>query len=238
MTKKIKFIGKCLLVEEEGKKILVIGDLHVGYEEAMNNTGVFVSRKMYEEMIEELKRVFENAGKVDKIVLLGDVKHGFARGSSQEWDELIKLFKFLKSVCSDIVILQGNHDNYLMNIANRVSVDVKDYLIIGETAFVHGDSDKVEIYGTSVKRWVMGHGHPAVRLNDGIKSESYKCFLVGKYKGKEVIIVPSFFDLQTGTDAREFDLGMAWPFDLLKFEVYVVSEDLNVLEFGKLGKLK
>ncbi|MEI6731728.1 MAG: metallophosphoesterase [archaeon] len=236
--KDLRFIGKCLLVVEEGKKILVIGDLHVGYEEAMNNTGVFVSRKMYEEMIEELERVFDSAGKVDRIVLLGDVKHGFARGTSQEWDELIKLFKFLKEECNDIVILQGNHDNYLMNIANRVSVGVKDYLIVGETALIHGDSDKVEIYDTRVKRWIMGHGHPAVRLNDGIKSESYKCFLVGKFKGKEVVIVPSFFDLQTGTDPREFELGMAWPFDLNKFEVYVVSEDLKVLEFGKLEKIK
>ena len=57
-------------------------------------------------------------------------------------------------------------------------------------------------------------------------------------KKKEVIIVPSFFPLIEGTDAREFDLRFAWEFDLMNFEVKVVSSNLKVLDFGKLRKIK
>ena len=31
----IKYIGKCLLVVENSEKILVIGDLHLGFEEVL-----------------------------------------------------------------------------------------------------------------------------------------------------------------------------------------------------------
>ena len=48
----IKYIGKTLLIENGGRKILVIGDLHIGFEEALNKTGVLISRKMFNEIIE------------------------------------------------------------------------------------------------------------------------------------------------------------------------------------------
>ena len=46
----ISYVGKGLLIEE-GEKILVIGDLHLGYEEMPNKSGVFVTRQMFEDMI-------------------------------------------------------------------------------------------------------------------------------------------------------------------------------------------
>ena len=37
---KIEYVGKCLLVTIMGKRILVVGDLHLGYEEALQRAGV------------------------------------------------------------------------------------------------------------------------------------------------------------------------------------------------------
>ena len=53
----ISYIGKCLLISEKGKKILIIGDLHLGYEEVLNQGGVFVTRKMFDEMIDYFSRL-------------------------------------------------------------------------------------------------------------------------------------------------------------------------------------
>ena len=45
---------------EAGGKILVVGDLHLGYEEHLNRMGIFVSRQMFEEMISYFDKVFDN----------------------------------------------------------------------------------------------------------------------------------------------------------------------------------
>ena len=242
----IKYIGKCLLVNAEegaeGKKILVVGDLHLGYEEVLNESGVFVTREMFKDMIEYLDKVFDKVGKVEYVILLGDVKHDFGRILRQERNDLLMLFKYLEKKLDkvgEIVIVKGNHDKIVEPIANSAGIRVVDYFIFGECCFVHGDKKYEEMYDKNIKIWIMGHGHPAVKVGDRVRVEKYKCFLVGNFKGREVIIVPSFFEYGEGSDPRENDLRMVWNFDYDRFDVKVVGveSDLEVMDFGKLGKL-
>ena len=234
----MKFVGKCLLIEISGKKILAVGDLHLGYEEALNRGGVFVSRKMYEEMIEEFDEVFERVGEVDEIVLLGDVKHVFGKILRQEWDDVLNLFDYFLKRSAKIVVVKGNHDKIIGPIVSkRERVEVKDFYIVKEFCFLHGDRDFEESCGKAIRCWIAGHGHPAVKLKEGLKVEKYKCFLVGRYCGREVVLMPSFFAYSEGSDPRENNLRYPWKFSLGKFDVKIVSEGLKVLDFGKLGKL-
>ena len=238
---KISYIGKCLLIEEKGEKILVIGDLHLGYEESLNRGGVFISRKMFDEMIAGLEMIFLKSGKVDKIILLGDVKHDFSGVLRQEWNDVSGLIDYLERWLKEggeIIIIRGNHDNYLKNITLKKGVKVCDYFIFREFCFLHGDRDFSEIWGEGVKYWIIGHGHPAVKLGDGVKVESYKCFLIGRFERREIIIVPGFFEYFAGSDPRENDLGLAWKFDLERFRVLIVGEeDLEARDFGTLKEL-
>ena len=55
----IEFIGKCLFIEEKEEMVLVVGDLHLGYEEILNKSGVFVGRKMFDEMILKFEDIFK-----------------------------------------------------------------------------------------------------------------------------------------------------------------------------------
>jgi len=245
---KIEYIGKCLYVEvvENRKKkgILAVGDLHIGYEEVLNRSGVFVTRKMFNEMIEYFDRVFEKVGKVDYVVLLGDVKHYFGKILRQEWNDVLGLFDYFKEKLMKegmVVVVRGNHDVILDPIVlKRSRVEVWDYFVVEKICFLHGNRDFKEIYDKRIKMWVMGHGHPAVKLSDSVRVEKYKCFLFGMFRGRGVIIVPSFFDYSEGSDPRENDLGLAWDFDFERFDVKIVGDemDLRVLDFGKLGKLK
>lgn len=241
---KIEYLGRCLCIEENGKKILVVGDLHLGYEEVLNQSGVFVTREMFNEMIKYFDKAFEKAGKVDYIVLLGDVKHYFGGILRQEWDDVLGLFDYFFSKIikkGEIIIVKGNHDVILEPIVRkRERVMVKDFFVIGGIAFLHGDRDFKEIYNKKIEIWVMGHGHPAIKLSNGVKVEKYKCFLIGRFRGRDVIVVPSFFDYSEGSDPRENDLGLAWDFDFKRFDVKIVGveSDLGDLDFGKLGKQK
>jgi len=235
---KIKYVGKCLLLEEEGEGVLVVGDLHLGYEESLNVSGVSFSEKMFNEMIVYFDSVFEKIGKVDKIVLLGDVKHDFSGNTKQEWNSVLKLFDYLLLHCKKIIVTKGNHDNYLKAIAGKRSIEVLDCYIWQNVAFVHGNKEYSEMTDKNVEYWVIGHGHPAIKIRDEVKVEKYKCFLEGKFGGRKIIILPSFVEFNEGSDVREYDLGLAWKFDLKKFSVLVVREDLNVLNFGKLKNIR
>ncbi len=238
---KLEYIGKCLYLESMGKKLVAIGDLHLGYEEAMNEAGVLLTREMFGEMIEYLRRVFEKCGNVDKIILLGDIKHDFGNVLRQEREDFVRLISYLKEKMSgsgEIIIVKGNHDIIIEYVVKTDRVKTADYFTHGEYCFAHGDREFEEMNSEEIKFWVLGHGHPAIKISDDVKVEKYKCYLVGKYKGKNVIIVPSFLEYNEGSDARESNLGMAWNFDLDKFDVKIVdSDELKVLDFGKLGDI-
>ena len=67
---KINYIGKCLLVEVDEKRILAVGDLHLGYEEALHRAGVSVGWKLFGEMIKDFEKIFLKTRNVDEIVLI------------------------------------------------------------------------------------------------------------------------------------------------------------------------
>lgn len=234
----VEYIGKCVLIREKKKgreeKVLAVGDLHLGYEEALNKSGVYVTREMYKEMMREIGEILEKCGKIDKIILLGDVKHSFSGNLKQEWNDVLGFISYLKGKCEELVILRGNHDNYLGNIARKGEIEVVESYVFGEYCFVHGDKEYDEMYDGKIKYWIMGHAHPAIVLDDGNKREKYKCFLAGKWKGKEVIIVPSFFSLVIGSDIRE-KLNVPWKFNINNFSIKVVN-GMDVFDFGKVGK--
>lgn len=242
----IKYIGKCLLIEEKGKKVLVIGDMHLGYEEAMNNSGVFVSRGMFEEVISYLAGVFDGIGKIDEVVLLGDIKHDFGSILKQEREETLKLINWLLERVEKIVIIKGNHDSILEPILKgKKNVELLKSYCFADFCFIHGDEDSDEIWQKDIKKIVIGHVHPGVSIDDGVKREKYKCFLVGGIrnglKKRELFIVPSFSEHGGDLDIirSEVELPPRWKMDLNDFQVKIVSEDnLQVLDFGELGKLR
>jgi len=188
--------------------------------------------------------IFSKIGKVESVVLLGDVKHNFGGILKQEWNDVLGLFDYFEGKLrknGKIIIVRGNHDNILEPIVRkRKNVVMKDYFVFNDVVFLHGDRSFKEIYDKKIRYWIIGHGHPAVKLSDGVKVEKFKCFLVGRFKGWKIIVVPSFFEYSSGSDPRESELGLAWNFNLEGFRVLVVDEDrekLEVLDFGILHGL-
>ena len=237
MMKTIKYIGKCLLIKEKGHKILVVGDLHIGCG-VKESAGIIINKVLFEDMIKEFESVFSKIGKVDKIILLGDLKNDFSHLTEEERNGIVNLFDYLREKCIEIVIIRGNHDNYLLNLTSKRGLLIKDYYLFDSYCFLHGDKDFDEIYDKKIKYWIMGHIHPAIKLREGNKTEKYKCFLTGKFKGKRILILPSFADLREGIDIRGRDREMPWKFNLDEFDVRVVGEHLEVLSFGELRGIK
>ena len=234
-----EIVGKALFFPEKG--ILAIADLHIGYEGMLNEKGVMVPRVQFKEMMDDLKKVLDEIeksnGKIKEVVILGDLKHDFKRISMQEWKDVSSILDFLKKHAEKIIIARGNHDTILEPIARQRNIELKDFYIREDICFVHGHRMFAECLDRKIKTIVMGHRHPALVLKDKTKSESYKCFLSGKWKGRQVIIMPSFFPLVEGTDiSADFENKLAFNLNLKNFKVYAVGD--KVYEFGVLKSLK
>jgi len=234
-----KFIGKTLYFPE--KKTLVLGDLHLGWEESLNEQGIFVPRRQFEETVKDLSKVFEEIEakekKIKEIVVLGDLKHEFGEISEQEWREVKEILEVFKRKAEKVVLVKGNHDTILGPIADRKELSVVDYYINEEICFMHGNKLFPECLDEKIKMLVLGHRHPAVVLSDKYKKEKYKCFMVGEWKNKKVVILPSFFPFIEGSEVANLeDNRMFIPEkELRNFEVYVVGDE--VYKFGKVKEI-
>jgi uncharacterized protein len=244
---KYKLISKTIFFPKEG--ILAVGDLHLGYDSMLKNQGINLSIDQLEETKSELEIILKKVKAIynlKKIILLGDIKHHFGFEKSEIFD-VRSFLKFLEKFVpkKDIILIKGNHDTFTLK-----DYELKNYYLSEDEnlAFTHGDKTYEELFkNKKIKIIVTSHIHPAVLLKDkhAIKKEKYKCFLIGKYKSKEIIIVPSFFPLIEGSEVNEIESSSGrWtqliPKDKMKsFEAYIVSPGKagKVYPFGKFGEI-
>jgi putative SbcD/Mre11-related phosphoesterase len=247
LLKGIEIVDLALYISEY--KALVVADLHIGYEEALRKQGVFVPKFHFRDLVKRLEKIFallEKKGKkgaktVETIIINGDLKHEFGRISEEEWRNTLRLIDWLVRKCGKVLLVQGNHDKILGPIADKRNVQLVDSVLLGENMIIHGDKE-VEI-PPSVKTLVIAHDHPAVSVSDGVRTETYKCFLVGKHneshkhRRRNLIVMPSMNPIVEGTDVlKEKLLSPYLHKDLGNFEAYIVGD--KVYNFGKLKKLK
>ena len=236
--KGIEIKGKALWLARE--KILAIADLHIGYEQALNEQSILAPRTMFKEIEKEIKGLLKLKPKI--IVINGDLKHEFGRISRQEWKDVSNILDFLKKHAEKIILIKGNHDTILESITNKnqvssVPIILKDFYIKDNICFMHGHKMLTECLDKKIKTIVLGHRHPALVLRDKAKRESYKCFLVGRWKNKNIIIMPSFFPLVEGSDiSADFENKLAFNFNLKEFKVYAIAD--KVYDFGKLKNVR
>ncbi|RLE45544.1 phosphoesterase [Candidatus Woesearchaeota archaeon] len=234
----IEIIDLCLYFRKE--KILVIGDVHFGFEESLNKQGILVPRFQFTEVMRKVGEVLDKV-KIDTVVFNGDIKHEFGKISDTEWRHSIRLLDLLLKYSKKIIFIKGNHDTILSHIAKKRNVQVVEYYKIEDVYICHGHQIPEDLDFSSAKTIIIGHEHPAVSiLRDG-RTETFKCFLKGKYGRKNLIVMPSFNFVTEGTDVlREMLLS---PFlnrkkiKLYDFEAYVVAEG-EIYPFGKLRNIK
>ncbi len=233
LTPTVHAIDLALLV----KDTLIISDVHIGYEDMLQRRGILIPKFQLQDTIKRLGAILKET-KPKTVVINGDLKHEFGRISGQEWRDTLKLLDMILQHTKKVVIVKGNHDPSLGPIARKRSIDiVKDYTI-GDILITHGDAEpELGKERKHIKTIIMGHEHPAILIRDKVRRERFKCFLVGKYKGRILIAQPSFFLLTEGSDVlKERLLSPLLQRDLGEFEVYIVED--KIYPFGKLKRLR
>lgn len=223
-------------------RVLVIADLHLGIEEALRHEGVFVPRCHLAQIQQRLERILQTLqispdAPLSRLIINGDLRHQFGPLSRVEHGESKEFLRWLAPWTEQIVLIEGNHDGSLQQLAGERVIVTKSY---GEEEcwLVHGDEALTPESG--VKDWiVIGHEHPAIGLKDPItqRVEVYKCFLVGRYEQQKLLVLPSFNQLVRGSDLTQEAPLSPYLKDLENFSVYPVSDDGVIYEFGPLRRL-
>jgi len=239
---KIRFLENSLLINNE---IFVLGDIHIGFEEHISTSGLL--RIQMKDIFNDLKDIFKKLEKenikLKKIIILGDLKHEFGGISESEWRDVLKFLDYLGKKTKEIILIKGNHDNIIGPIAKKRKVKLKNYYKYKDICFIHGNKEYKGCLDSKIL--IMGHLHPSVTLSDNYKKERYKCFLKGKWKKKEVYILPSFSSISFGYDISEMCDKDKKGFLIIphkkiknfKVIIYNKKEDKEY-NFGKLGKIK
>lgn len=230
ISKGIFIIGRSLWIEKE--KTLIINDLHLGYEGELHSKGILIPKIQYQDIIKELDKILKIINP-SRIVINGDLKHEFGRISNQEWKDVLHFLDFLSQKCTEIIIIQGNHDPIITPIAKKKNIIIINSFELVDAIIIHGD----EIIKTKHKRIIIGHEHPAITIRKGSKTEKYKCFLKGKWNKKELIVVPSFNPLIEGTDVLQGKMLSPFLDNIDLFEVFIISKG-EVFNFGTVKSLK
>lgn len=215
----------------EDYETVVMADFHLGYEDVMAQKGVFLPKLQYPYIMDLLERIFERYDP-QSFIIDGDLKHEFSRNMPQEWREIENVIDFIRDR-SKLIVIRGNHDNFLKSILRRRDVPLVDSFVRGNYVFVHGHRDVKIPEG---KILVMGHEHPSITLRDEVyASTKYPCFLLTD----RLIVLPAASLYAYGTDITRNNyispILQNSPFD---FEIFAIDEKEGIVGLGKMSSEK
>ncbi|MDI3482168.1 MAG: uncharacterized protein PWQ88_39 [Candidatus Methanomethylophilaceae archaeon] len=217
----------------EGSRTLVVADLHLGYEKALESDGLYLPRTHTMNVIGDLLRAIERE-RAERVVVLGDVKHDFQRGQWECRDDVRAVISLLAE-SSKCILVRGNHDNFLLNMIGDMDVEVVDHIYIENFYLEHGHVD------SGVRPAIIGHEHPSVRILDRVGGfVKIPCFL--HVPSKKVTVIPAFSPMAPGNDLCNGIHPEPFSPALMgcdEKDVYVYGcTEIGIINLGKLGELK
>jgi uncharacterized protein len=201
---------------------LVVSDIHLGYESHMAKNGVFIPKANLKKVIGDFEKGLKETG-AKSIIIVGDIKNDFSNVGQDEFNELYEIIKFCKDKKVELVLVKGNHDNFIDRYKD--SFKLKTYtgeVQIGNYFFFHGDK-LPKLPEKKLKMLISGHEHPSIGIvNTAGRKERLRCFLLGEYKKVKLLVLPALSYFATGSDInlqssdlllspvlRKIDLGKA-----------------------------
>ncbi len=233
----IKFIKGTPAVLVEPENALVVGDMHLGKELAMRNSGIYFADAA-KSIATELLKIYENSN-ASRLILLGDVKESIAYPPTEERRSILDFFHLLGDI--RISIAKGNHDAHLAEVLHDLGIDaeVKHEINLRQASLMHGNSMPSE-EALGKRHVIMAHGHAVVR---GVDSDKKIWIVAGPGKGSKrygvrknskLVIAPAFSRLIGGTRLSQSlkQFIPAFRNDLFDFKSSIVYD----LEKKLLGK--
>lgn len=153
------------LLLEEDERVLLVADLHIGFEYELAKMGISIPYQS-DRLLEELLTIVHEC-RPHRLIILGDLKHGIPIASFQEKREIPRFLEALKEEVEVVEVVRGNHDGGLQSLVPEgVKIHSSRGVLMGEKLKVgifHGHAwPSPKLMGADLL--VMGHNHPIVLL--------------------------------------------------------------------------
>ncbi len=223
--------GAALLLDGN---VLVVADMHLGYEAALEQQGLSIPRVQTKKIEEYMLKMIDELAP-SKVIVAGDLKHNFSRNLTQEWHDVVSFVRALAGRTS-LEVVKGNHDNYLGLILREHGVSLRREAKYSGVRVVHGHQGVLAEGAT-----VMGHIHPSIRLKDSVgASLKDPCFLFDHTRG--VLVLPALSLVSPGMDV----IGQDWSDNIspllsgagLSSFVPIAFSREKALEFPTVGEMR
>ena len=223
--------------------LLVISDLHLGFEGIMSEQGVYLPKVQFKKIMDLMEKIIQKR-KAESLLILGDLKHEFSETTYHEFKEVSDFLIFAKRNFKRVIVIKGNHDNFIIYVTKKHGVELYDDLKLDKFYFTHGHKD-LDLRKKDFEFLIIGHEHPSIALFDEIGNrEKVKCFLYGKLnKGKKIIVMPAMSYFAYGTDVNlipkeELLSPILRKLGVDELRAIGLIEGTRILEFPKIGELK
>lgn len=155
-----------LLIKRGTEKILIVADLHIGWEVALAEEGVHVPSQT-PKLLKRLSHLVESY-KPTRLIILGDVKHTIAKIEMEEWRDIPAFFEQLSRIIPKVQVIPGNHDGNLEPLLpENIEILPANGEILFDTGLFHGHTwPNPELL--KCKNLIIGHVHPVVVFRDPI----------------------------------------------------------------------
>lgn len=222
-------------------KSLVISDIHLGYEGIMAKKGMLVPKVNLSSILKMLTRAIKDTG-ARAIIINGDIKNEFSDVTTDEFNELADLVKFSKSENVRLILVKGNHDNFVDRYKESFGIEIhRQSMLVNDYLFFHGE--ELPDVPDAAKTLIMGHEHPAISIiSDSGMKEKLKCFLFGKYMGRNIIVLPSINYFSGGTSVNTSPSGsllspVLRDMDVEKMHAIAIGYG-STMDFGTVSQLR
>ncbi len=219
---------------------IVIADPHLGYEGVMAAKGILIPKVNLKHIIKTLDECISKTG-ASKIIVDGDIKNEFSTVELEEFNELKEFLEFIRGKSIEPILIKGNHDNFVERYKDAFKLKVyRQQAELGRYLFFHGEELPE---GKEADFLIMGHEHPAMAVfSKAGKKEKLRCFLYGKFKKKQLLVMPAINYFASGTEINMYpkdDLlsPIFKEMDVDKMEAIAIGYG-STMSFGKIGKLR
>lgn len=158
------FPHSAALLKTKREKILVVADLHVGFEYAMSEHGVNLPSQTHK-LLRRLIELIEDVDP-DVLLMLGDIKHGIPITLAPEYTEVPAFLNCLAKYVK-VKLLLGNHDGGIYGLLpdNIDVLPTRGILIGDKIGLLHGHCWPFPAL-FSADYLIIGHNHPVIQVRD------------------------------------------------------------------------